>query len=195
MKHLISILILNLIFIVSFSQDFSGGVLLGVSGSQVGGDTQGSYKKGGLILGAYVKKPLSKYGAFKIETYYIGKGAVKNVKVSETFSYQEFNTSFHYIEIPFLYNYQLLPKFNVSVGVAPSYLFAHKLVELGFTVNKNFYTMRSFDIQPIIEVGYYLTDNITANLRASYSILNIRTDDGVGWYNNNIGFVLAYKFK
>lgn len=97
--------------------------------------------------------------------------------------------------MPFMYNYQLLQKFDVSVGVAPSYLFAHKLVELGFTVNKNFYTMRTIDIQPIIEVGFYLTDNISVNLRTSYSILSNRTDAGVGWYNNNIGVVLAYKFN
>jgi len=195
MKQLLTIIFFSLFIISSYSQDFTGGILLGVSGNQINGDTQASYKKAGLIIGAFVKKPLSKYASFKIESYYIGKGAVKNVKVSETFSYQEFNTSFHYIEMPFLYNYQLLPKFNVSIGIAPSYLFAHKLVELGFTVNKNFYTMRSFDIQPIAEVGYYLTDDITANLRVSYSILNVRKDNGVGWYNNNIGFVLAYKFK
>jgi len=195
MKGLLLIIFLSFKIIIGYGQSFSGGILLGVSGNQVNGDTQAGYKKAGLIIGAFVKKPLSKFGAFKIETYYIGKGAVKNTKLSETISFQEFNTSFHYIEIPFIYNYQLLPKFDISFGVAPSYLFADKLVELGFSVDNLFYTMRNFDIQPILETGFYLTDNLTINLRASYSIINIRKDEGVGWYNNNVGFVLAYKLN
>ena len=195
MKQLFIIILLNLIIITSFSQDFSGGILLGVSGSQIDGDVQSGYKKGGLILGAFVTKPISDKANFKIESYYIGKGAVKTVKVSETYSYQDFNTSLHYIELPILYNYEILPKFDISIGVAPSYIFASKLTKLGFEVNKNLYTMRTFDIQPIAEAGFYLTDKITANIRYSHSIINIRTDTNGGWYNNNIGIVLSYKIK
>lgn len=195
MKQLFIIILLNLIIITSFSQDFSGGILLGVSGSQIDGDVQSGYKKGGLILGAFVTKPISDKANLKIESYYIGKGAVKTVKVSETYSYQDFNTSLHYIELPILYNYEILPKFDISIGVAPSYIFASKLTKLGFEVNKNLYTMRTFDIQPIAEAGFYLTDKITANIRYSHSIINIRTDTNGGWYNNNIGIVLSYKIK
>lgn len=195
MNKIIISLLLTLIYNNSFSQKFSGGILLGVSGNQIDGDVQGGYKKGGLILGAFITKPLSDNANLKIETYYIGKGAVKTIKVSESYSYQDFNTSLHYIEMPFLYNYKLLPKFDVSVGIAPSYLFASKLVELGFEVNKNFYTIRSFDFQPIAEAGFSLTDNITANVRYSHSVINIRTDTNGGWYNNNIGLVLSYKIE
>ncbi|NPA44224.1 MAG: hypothetical protein GXO49_01690, partial [Chlorobi bacterium] len=71
---------------LSFSQNFSGGILLGVSGNQIDGDVQSGYKKGGLIIGAFVMKPLSKNSNLKIESYYIGKGAVKTVKVSPSYS-------------------------------------------------------------------------------------------------------------
>lgn len=192
-----TILILAFTFSISFSfaQNFSGGILLGVSGSQIDGDVQGGYKKGGLIIGAYVSKPLSEKSNFKIESYYIGKGAVKTIKVSPSYSYQEFNTSLHYIEMPFLYHYKLLPKFDVSIGLAPSYIFASKLVEMGYEIDKNFYSMRTFDVQPIAEAGFYLTDNIVANIRYSHSVINIRTDTNGGWYNNNIGLVLSYEIK
>jgi len=195
MNRLIIISILFTLTNISFSQNFSGGILLGISGNQIDGDVQSGYKKGGLIIGAFVTKPLSGKSNLKIESYYIGKGAVKTVKVSPSYSYQEFSTSLHYIEIPFLYNYQILQKFDISIGIAPSYIFASKLVELGYETNKNFYTMRTFDFQPIAEAGFYLTDNIIANLRYSHSIINIRTDTNGGWYNNNIGIVLSYKIK
>ncbi len=196
MIKLISLVLLSFIISnISFSQNFSGGLLLGISGSQIDGDVQSGYKKGGLIIGAFVTKPLTDKANLKIESYYIGKGAVKTVKVSETYSYQEFNTSLHYIELPILYNYEILPKFDVSIGIAPSYIFASKLTRLGFEISKNLYTMRTFDIQPIAEAGFYLTDKITANIRYSHSIINIRTDTNGGWYNNNIGIVISYKIK
>ena len=195
MKKIVTTFIFFFIINMSFSQDFSGGILLGISGNQIDGDVQSGYKKGGLIIGAFITKPLSDKANLKIESYYIGKGAVKTVKVSSNYSYQEFNTSLHYIELPILYNYVILPKFDISIGIAPSYIFASKLTRLGFEINKNLYTIRPFDLQPIAEAGFYLTDKITINLRYSHSIINIRTNTNGGWYNNNIGIVLSYKIK
>lgn len=193
MTKTLLILVFTFVVNLSFSQNFSGGILLGISGNQIDGDVQSGYKKGGLIIGAFVMKPISEKANFKIESYYIGKGAVKTVKVSQSYSYQEFSTSLHYIEMPFLYNYKLLPKFDISIGIAPSYIFGSKLVQMGFEIDKKFYSMRNFDIQPIAEAGFYLTDNITAYVRYAHSIINIRTDTNGGWYNNNIGLVLSYK--
>jgi hypothetical protein len=101
----------------------------------------------------------------------------------------------HYIEMPFLFDYQLLNKISVSVGIAPSYLFAHRLTSYRQEVSKNDYTLKSFDIQPIGQLDFYLTDHISASLRLSYSAFDIRTEAVSTWYNNNLSLVLRYKIK
>jgi hypothetical protein len=177
------------------AQDFSGGLLLGICGSQIDGDDQFHYKKPGLIIGAFVKRPFSEKAGLKIETYYIGKGAVKNDELSDGSVLQIFNTTLHYIEMPFLFDYQLLNKISVSVGIAPSYLFAHRLTSYRQEVSKNDYTLKSFDIQPMGQLDFYLTDHISASLRLSYSAFDIRTEAVSTWYNNNLSLVLRYKIK
>jgi hypothetical protein len=178
-----------------FAQDFSGGLLIGVCGSQIDGDEQFHYKKPGLVLGAYVTRPFSEKTALKIETYYIGKGAVKNEEYPDGTVIQIFNTSLHYIEMPFLFEYQLLKKVNIAVGIAPSYLFAHRLTSYKQEVSKDDYSIKSYDIQPMGQVDFYLTDRISTSLRFSYSMINIRNEVLSTWYNNNLSLVLRYKIK
>ncbi len=195
MKQIFLILILNLLIISGFSQDFSGGIILGVCGSQVDGDQQSGYKKPGIIAGAFVSIPISKMAALKIETYYIGKGAVLNQEQADGYVLQIFKTSFHYIEMPFLYNLKLHTKIDIALGIAPSYLFAHKITGVYISIDKSLYSMKNFDFQPMAQVDFYLTDNISSSIRFSYSMINIRNDPMAGWYNNNIGVVFRYKIK
>ncbi len=193
----ISILI-PILFLSSktFAQkDFSGGLLLGISASQIDGDNQYKYKKPGLILGAYVNRPLTEHGSLKIESYYIGKGAVLNEDRTDGTTIQVFNTSLHYVEMPFLFNLQVHPKINIAAGIAPSYLFASKLTSYKALVEKSSYTLKQFDFQPIVEAGFYLTDKITTNLRLAYSLFNIRKDPMAIWYNNNLSLVFMYKLN
>ena len=195
MKQTFLILLLNLTIISGFSQDFSGGIILGVCGSQVDGDQQSKYKKPGLILGAFVSMPFSERSALKIETYYVGKGAVLNEEQADGYVLTIFNTSFHYIEMPFLYNLKLHPKFDIALGIAPSYLIAHKLTGIYVSIDENLYSMKNFDFQPMGQIDFYLTDKISSSLRYSYSMFDIRKDPMVEWYNNNLSIVFRYKIK
>ena len=195
MKHIFLVLLLNLLVISGFSQEFSGGFILGVCGSQIDGDDQFKYKKPGLIAGAFVSWPFSERTALKIETYYIGKGAVLNIDQVDGSSLQVFNTSLHYIEMPFLYNFKLHHKIDIALGIAPSYLFAHKLTSYKVEVDKSSYSVNSFDFQPMGQIDFYLTDRISSSLRLSYSVFDIRKEDMATWYNNNLSVVLRYKIK
>ncbi|MCF6366653.1 MAG: PorT family protein [Bacteroidales bacterium] len=193
MQKLILILLITFFLLKSYAQDFTGGIIFGVCGSQIDGDSQSRYKKPGLIFGAYVQKPISDNGALKIEMYYIGKGAVFNIDNPDGTFFQEFNHSLHYIEIPVLYNLEIHPKINVAVGIASSYLFAHKFTLIKQEVDKNYYSIKDFDFQPMGQVDFYLTDRISSSLRISYSALSIRNDDV--WYNNNLSVALRYTFE
>lgn len=195
MKQLLVILILNLFVISGFSQDFSGGIIFGVCGSQIDGDEQSGYKKPGPVAGAFVNMPFSKITSLKIETYYIGKGAVLNQEQADGYVLQIFKTSLHYIEMPFLFNLSLHEKVDIAIGIAPSYLFAHKITGEYVSIDKSLYSMKSFDFQPMGQVDFFLTDNISTSIRFSYSIFRIRKDPMAGWYNNNLSLVLKYKIK
>ena len=191
----IFIIIISLSINVKAQKDFSGGLLFGISASQIDGDAQYNYKKPGLIAGAYVLRPLSKSGSLKIETYYIGKGAVLNEDYPDGTTVQVFNTSLHYVEMPFLFNLKVHPKIEIALGVAPSYLFAEKLSSFKQVLDKNSYSFKTFDIQPIGEADFYLTDNIMTSLRLSYSAINIRNEPMTTWRNNNLSLVFRYKIK
>lgn len=193
MQKLILLLLIIFFSLNSYAQDFTGGIILGVCGSQIDGDNQSHYKKPGLIFGAYVTKPISDNGAIKIEMYYIGKGAILNIDNPDGTFFQEFNHSLHYIEIPILYNLEVHPKINVAIGIASSYLFAHKFTLIKQEVDKNYYSMKDFDFQPMGQVDFYLTDRISSSLRISYSAISIRNDDV--WYNNNLSIALRYTFE
>ena len=195
MKQIFLILILNLLVISGFSQDFSGGLILGVCGSQIDGDEQSKYKKPGLLAGAYVSMPFSERTALKIETYYVGKGAVLNIEQADGYVYQKFKTSLHYIEMSFLYNLKLHTKIDIALGIAPSYLFAHKLTAEYVSIDESLYSMKNFDFQPTGQIDFYLTDRISSSLRISYSMINIRNDAMATWYNNNLSIVFRYKIK
>jgi hypothetical protein len=59
----------------SFSQTFSGGFFAGVSGTQVDGDKQAGFNKGGLTVGATAQYPLARKFLVAIEIGFTQKGA------------------------------------------------------------------------------------------------------------------------
>ena len=73
-KISILIFILNLSFL-SQAQDFKGGVILGLSTSQLSGDHLEGFNKAGLILGAFTSRVFSEKISGKMELIYIQKGS------------------------------------------------------------------------------------------------------------------------
>ncbi len=194
MRDYIVLLLISLFFLKGNGQNFEGGLLLGVCGSQIDGDDQFGYKKPGLVFGAFVIRPFSDKTGLKIESYYIGKGAVKNDELADGSTIQVFNTGLHYVEMPFLFDYKLLPKLTIAIGIAPSYLFAHQLTTFKTRVPKELYEISSFDIQPMGQIDFFLTDHIRSSIRLSYSAFDIRKEEVSTWYNNNLGIVFRYEF-
>ncbi len=197
MKHFFSLTII-LFFITlktEAQKDFSGGLLFGISASQVDGDNQYKYKKPGLVFGAFVSRPLTKNGSLKIETYYIGKGAVLNEDYADGTTVQVFNTSLHYVEMPFLFNLQVSPKIEIAAGIAPSYLFYAKQTSYKAPIPDFQSTLNTFDFQPLGEAVFYLTDRILSSIRFSYSLFNQKKEPMATFYNNNLSLVFQYKIK
>jgi hypothetical protein len=184
-----------LIFSYGYSQNFHAGIVAGLNGSQVDGDTQAGFDKVGAIFGLFVDYPISEKISVGSEVYYIGKGALKTDKLADGTSVQEFKTVLNYIEIPFLFRYQVLKKISLAVGIAPAYLFSDKLYNQGLLISANEYNIRNYDISPILEADFQFFKKLGITLRYSLSIITIRTDDNHFWYNRDLSVGLRYKIK
>ncbi len=180
-----------LFFLTRFvaAQQFNGGVLAGLSTSQINGDTQRGFDKLGFYSGMYVSRDLSNALAFKIELLYIGKGAKKIVDKVE-----EFKTHLNYVEMPFLLTIKPVDKFHFNLGVAASYLINSKLFEQSYEVSAYTYDINKFDIGGIITGEYYFSEKLAFNLRFEYSIIPIRTKPRA-WFNSNLSFGLLYVIR
>ncbi len=172
----------------AFSQQFKGGLLLGMSTSQIDGDSQSGYKKLGFFSGVSVATDFSKIMGAKIELYYIGKGAKKVVDGVE-----EFKTDLHFVEMPFLITIKPINLFELDLGIDCSYLISSKLYEYGAVVPEGLYDMRNFNLGAIASASYYFTQSLGFNLRFDYSLKPIKNNPN--WYSNNLSFGLVYKIN
>ncbi|MBN1251366.1 MAG: PorT family protein [Bacteroidales bacterium] len=190
MKNLkLSFLLFGFFIVFNASaQKFNGGAILGFSTSQIDRDTQKGYNKLGFFSGVYVKRNFTDIIGAKIELYFIGKGAKKNVNKIE-----EFKTQLNYVEMPFLITIKALNNIEIDFGICPAYLISSKLVELGYEVPDSEYNIHNYDLSGILSINYYFTDKIAVNSRFSYSISPI--NETPGWLNSNLSFGLIYDFK
>jgi len=191
MKHTSRlILFLNLSFICFGNlnaQYFEGALVAGISGSQVDGDTQGGYKKPGIIVGLSVEKKISRLLGLKSGIEYIGKGAVKKID-----NVEEFNTSLHYVQIPFTLSINPLEHVEVNLGLAGAYLFHLKYEYLGQQMNDDLNDMHNFELSALLNFSYFFSERIGCNAGFNYSILAVKNNPN--WFNNNINLTLIYKF-
>ena len=197
-KTLITIF-LFIVLDTSFAQQFQGGVAAGLVGSQVAGDTYSGFHKPGAYAGFWVRLALSDRTSLQTEISYFQKGSRHNPDEKHqdpTFYLMRLG----YIEMPFLFQFQLKNKLRFEVG--PSFsLLLHSYEELDYQeVSYGKFSL----INPSIMagIGYPLGTKLSAHFRMVSSILSIRTDEvngavyrlfDHGQYNDCILFFLSYK--
>ena len=82
------------------AQNFQGGLIIGISTSQVSGDALGGFNKIGLQLGGFVNHLLGKNSKGQLGLYYIDKGS------DDTKSLFQIDLSYLESSYSILYNYQ-----------------------------------------------------------------------------------------
>ena len=102
MKHKILLFLFTFFTFFSFSQNFKGGIIGGISTTQVSGDNLGGYNKAGLCIGVFTQLPISPISNIKMEMEYIQKGS-RNPKINQN-NIPDISTS--YLEIPLSLNYK-----------------------------------------------------------------------------------------
>ena len=189
-------LLLTFLSLLSFSQNFKGGVIAGIATSQVSGDALGGLHKAGLYLGVFTQLPISSISNIKMEMNYIQKGS-NNPKISENLV-PDISTS--YLEIPISVNYYQNEIMCFEIGLQTAFLLNFSDNDLyGPIPNDQSIPFNKVDLGAFIGMNYHLTDNILLNSRISNSILPVRPHaSGAiyqlnrGQYNSVLSFTLHY---
>ena len=186
------------------AQNFGGGLILGFSTSQVGGDNLAGFNKAGLLIGAYGNKSISELLSFQMEMTFIQKGS-NNPKMNdaEHSNYLKEDISCSYIEVPLLLQYHQSNKLKIEGGVQLAYLINGYYNDINgeiptYSVNP----FRKNDFGLLLGIDYKYSKNISLNTRLSNSILPIGTEDydlvnsynssRKGKYNSVLSFAIHY---
>ena len=202
------ILILSLLFlwvISAHSQDFNGGLMAGLVGSQVAGDTYSGYHKAGLFVGGFVNYQFSNRTVLQMELEYFQKGSKRNPK-PEIDDYTQYLFRVNYIELPVLYQYVASERIKVEIGPSAGFL-------VGYYEERDYEEISDepghnkpapVTLQLNLGMYFYMLDNWAVSLRTNNSLLNIRSENregdvirlwGYGQFNDCLVLSVFYTFK
>ena len=186
------------------AQDFGGGVILGLSTSQVGGDDLAGFHKAGLLLGVFANKSITELLSFQMEMTYIQKGSNNpNMNNVEHPNYSKQDISLSYIEVPLLLQYNQSDKLKIEGGVLTAYLVDGHYNDFNGKMPNEPNPFIDYDIGLLLGIDYKYSENISLNTRIGNSILPIGSEDyenqvynssKKGKYNSVLSFALHYNF-
>ena len=181
------------------SQTFNGGILGGLSASQLDGDNWGGYHKVGVCLGVYTNRQISSLIDAQLEIRYTQKGSSSNTKKSAGVFYE---SNLNYIELPISIKYYVLDKLTIQCGLAPGYLQKATENKDGIGNVEASPKFDPFELSVFGGVEYRLTKQLYINARLNYSVLSVRNHPGNqtyflnrGQYNNVLTFAFYYQIN
>jgi len=204
LKKFTTLLFCGFISISIQGQNFGGGMLVGISSSQVGGDNLAGFNKAGLLVGAFANTSISELLSFQMEMTFIQKGS-NNPKMNDVEhpNYGKEDITSSYIEVPLLLQYHQNSKLKIEGGVQLAYLINGYYNDLNGKIP--IYTVNPFiqyDFGVLLGINYKYSKNISFNSRVSNSISPIGTEDydsiiaynslRKGKYNSVLSFTIYY---
>ncbi len=202
-KYFTLIILLLIITTTSFAQQFHGGILAGLVGSQVAGDSYSGFKKAGIFAGGYVSFDIGEKSSLQMELTYFQKGSRENP--TEKNGYQSYILRLNYIELPVFYQYTA-GRFTVFGG--PSAGFSMGFYE---EVNQEVISDQQDYIRPArvtlqINLGFRfeIAPKVGVDFRTNNSLLNVFSQNitgdvrrifDYGRYNDALVLSLYYQFR
>jgi len=164
------------------AQNFGGGLIIGISTSQVGGDNIAGFNKAGLLVGAFANKSISELLKFQMEITFIQKGSnnphMNDIKHPNR---DKQDISLSYIEVPLLLQYYQNNNLKIEGGVQFANLINGYYNDISGKIP--IYSVDPFikyDFSLLVGFDYKYSKNMSFNSRLSNSILPIGTEDNVG---------------
>lgn len=171
------------------AQEFTGGIMAGLTACQIDGDSQSGYNKAGLYLGGYIQRKINDQFGGQLEIRYAQKGAYnKNT---------ESKLAMHYLEVPLLMQYN---RWNATfeAGVVPGVLISAKVIsDANLEYDVDSYHRYAADIAA--GASYPITVKLTAHARYAYSLFAIQSISNQyttrSQYHNTLNFGFSYAIK
>lgn len=196
MKKLLFFLTLTLSFATtSFSQEFFGGLILGGTTSQIGGDSRGGYNKIGAVGGVFAGLNLSEDINVQMELKYIQKGS-RSVDYENRPAYDPFLIQLNYIDMPIVIDYNL-NKINVNdinlrwlkfeLGLSLDVLLNSRQEIQGYEVASN--PWNRLVVNTIAGIRVDVSENIEIGLRTINAMTSICTPSKSPYNNGNVSYV------
>ena len=207
MKQIIRNVIFTLILLQASwqlrAQDFNGGLMAGVAGTQVAGDTYSGFHKAGIFAGGFVNYQVSEHSAFQMELEFFQKGSRENP--DSTNNYSQYLFRVNYVELPVLYQYIVNKRLKIEAGPSLGIL-------VSFYEERDYYEIKdgnkpaSLTFQITAGMYFFLSEKWSVNFRTNNSLVNIRSDNATGdvmrlfpgnygQFNDCLVLSLCYQFK
>ena len=177
-KYIIFIVIICSGLTIS-AQEFHGGIIGGIAGTQVAGDTYSGYNKLGLFVGGYVNLDIAEKSALQMELTYFQKGSRENP--TEKNGYASYILRVNYIEMPILYQYTA-GKFIIEGGPSAGFLlnYYEEVNQDVISDAPNYNNPSRITLQINLGFKYFITNSIGVGLRTNNSMLNIFSRNQTG---------------
>lgn len=206
MKQIAPIILIILMTIFSFTlqaQRFHGGIVAGLVGSQVAGDTWSGFKKAGIFAGGYVSLDAGEKSSFRMELTYFQKGSRENP--TEENGYQSYLLRLNYIEMPLFYQYQA-GRFVIFAGPSAGFTMGYyEEVNQEVISDQQFYNKPArVTVQINLGFRFELTPSLGVDFRTNNSLWNVFSNNQSGdvwrlWdhgrYNDALVLSMYYQFR
>lgn len=189
--------------VISNAQQFNGGLMAGVAGTQVAGDTYSGFHKAGIFAGGFVNLQITEHSAFQMELEFFQKGSRVNPDSSN--NYNQYLFRVNYVELPVFYQFIASKRFKFEAGPSLGFL-------ISYFEQKDYYEIKDGNrpaaVTFQINAGMYvnITKQLMFNIRTNNSLLNIRSENATGdvirifpgnygQFNDCLVMSLFYMFK
>lgn len=182
---------------------FSAGLIAGVNGCQIHGDSYSGFDQLGFVAGAFVHNHPGEAWQAQFGIQYSRKGS-RHVVSRDIGGYRDFEIRLNYIEVPLLVRYNtkhVFFDFGTSFGI----MFKARTWDAnGETTPQDF---KNWEWAFVAGIGYNLNQNLFLEFTTTQSLLPFK-DFSVpayyqrwlsnlfnkGMYNNVVGFEIGYRF-
>jgi hypothetical protein len=186
------------------AQEFYAGPQLGITFTQVDGDSYEGFNKVGLVAGGFVGRKLSRNWDLQLEMMYIQKGSRKTPD-AENGDYDDYLLKLNYMHFPLvgIFHYK---KFSFEAGLSYGRLLSSTEESEGAPIPESSQVpFKNDEWASIIGFSYHINDKLWVNTRFTYSVFLVREPFNgeipvynphwgkpVGQYNDGITISLYY---
>jgi hypothetical protein len=181
------------------SQQFEGGILGGLTASQIDGDSYSGYNKVGIQAGAWVQRLFTYTVAGQMELRYVQKGSLHTNKPNDP-NQIYYKCALHYIDLPIMAQYIYNEKVIFELGIGPEFLLSGKEYDENGEWPEMGPPFQSFTMSAIAGIGYTFWEVLIFSARFNYSIIPIRDHPSgqnyllnQGQYSHMLSFAVYYK--